>query len=142
MKRTLSIIFAGALLAAIPAVAHHSVSAEFDTTKPIKFTGTIKKVDWTNPHIYTHVEAKDETGKLVVYRVEGGPPNSLFRQGWRKDTLKVGETVSVTGVRAKNTQSMNVGVAQITTADGRRVFGGGGGGNRGGGAAAAAPTNQ
>ena len=141
MKRTLSIIFAGALLAAIPAAAHHSVSAEFDTTKPIKFTGTIKKVDWTNPHIYTHVEAKDETGKLVVYRVEGGPPNSLFRQGWRKDTLKVGETVSVTGVRAKNTQSMNVGVAQITTADGRRVFGGGGGGNRAGGAAAA-PTNQ
>jgi hypothetical protein len=143
MKRMLSVFFVGALLAAIPAIAHHSVSAEFDTTKPIKFTGTIKKVDWTNPHIYTHVEAKDETGKLVVYRVEGGPPNSLFRQGWRKDTLKVGETVTVAGVRAKNLQSMNVGVASITTADGRRVFGGGGGGNRGGGAAAApAPTNQ
>jgi hypothetical protein len=140
MKRTLSIFFVGVLLAAIPAIAHHSVSAEFDTTKPIKFTGTIKKVDWTNPHIYTHVEAKDETGKLVVWRVEGGPPNSLFRQGWRKDTLKVGETVTVAGVRAKNTESMNVGVASITTADGRRVFGGGGGGgNRGGGAA---PTNQ
>ena len=142
MKRMLSVFFVGALLVAIPAIAHHSVSAEFDTTKPIKFTGTIKKVDWTNPHIYTHVEAKDETGKLVVYRVEGGPPNSLFRQGWRKDTLKVGETVTVAGVRAKNLQSMNVGVASITTADGRRVFGGGGGGNRGGGAAAPAPTNQ
>ena len=136
MKRTLSIIFAGVLMAAVPAVAHHSVSAEFDTTKPIKFTGTIKKVDWTNPHIYTHVETKDENGKLVVYRVEGGPPNSLFRQVWRRYTLKVGETVSVAGVRAKNTQSMNVGVASITTADGRRVFGGGGGGARGGAAAA------
>src|SRR5687768_1007880 len=124
MKRTLVIFFVGAVLAAIPAVGHHSVSAEFDTTKPIKFTGTIKKVDWTNPHIYTHVEAKDETGKLVVYRVEGGPPNSLFRQGWRKDTLKIGETVSVTGVRAKNPDSPNVGQATITTADGRRVFGG------------------
>ena len=124
MKRTLSIIFAGALLAAIPAVAHHSVSAEFDTTKPIKFTGTIKKVDWTNPHIYTHVEAKDETGKLVVYRVEGGPPNSLFRQGWRKDTLKSGDTVKVLGWRAKNPESMNVGQAIITRADGRRMFSG------------------
>jgi hypothetical protein len=139
MKRMLSVFVVAALLA-VPAVAHHSVSAEFDTTKPIKFTGTIKKVDWTNPHIYTHVEAKDETGKLVVYRVEGGPPNSLFRQGWRKDTLKVGETVTVAGVRAKNTESMNVGVASITTADGRRVFGGGGGG--GGRAAGAAPANQ
>ncbi len=134
MKRTLSIIFVGALLAAIPAIAHHSVSAEFDTTKPLTFTGTIAKVDWTNPHIYTHVETKGPDGKVIVYRVEGGPPNSLFRQGWRKDTLKIGETVTVSGVRAKNPQSMNVGVASITTADGRRVYGGGGG-NRGGGQA-------
>ena len=129
------------LLLALPAAAHHSF-APFDTNAQKTVTGTVKQFDWTNPHIYTHVEAKDETGKLVVYRVEGGPPNSLFRQGWRKDTLKVGETVTVAGVRAKNLQSMNVGVASITTADGRRVFGGGGGGNRGGGAPAAAPTNQ
>jgi hypothetical protein len=67
---------------------------------------------------------KEADGKSVVYRVEGGPPNSLFRNGWRKDTLKVGETVSVSGVRAKNTESMNIGLASITTADGRRVFGG------------------
>ena len=88
------------------------------------FTGTIKKVDWTNPHIYTHVEVKNPDGTLVVYKVEGGPPNSLFRQGWRKDTLKVGETVTVSGIRAKNPTSMNIGVASITTADGKRVFSG------------------
>ena len=134
MKRTLSVFFVAALMAAVPVVAHHSVSAEFDTAKPISFTGTIKKVDWTNPHIYTHVETKGPDGQAIVYRVEGGPPNSLFRQGWRKDTLKIGETVTVSGVRAKNPQSMNIGVASITTADGRRVFGGGGG-NRGGGQA-------
>ena len=135
MTRTLSVFFIAAALAAVaPASAHHSISAEFDVNKPIKFSGTIMKVDWTNPHIYTHVAVKESDGKVTVYRVEGGPPNALFRQGWRKDTLKVGQTVSVTGIRAKNPQSMNIGQATIITADGERVFGrGGGGGNRGGG---------
>jgi hypothetical protein len=130
MKRGLSVVFVVATLAAAPATAHHSVSAEFDTNKPIKFSGTIKKVDWTNPHIYTHVEVKEPDGKTVVYRVEGAAPNTLFRQGWRKDTLKVGEPVVVAGVRAKNPESLNVGQASITTADGRRVFGQGAGGGR------------
>ena len=104
--------------------AHHSVAAEFDANKPIEFKGTIKKVDWTNPHIYTSIEAKTPDGKTVVYRVEGGPPNSLFRQGWRKDSLKVGEEVTVKGIRAKRDDSMNIGQASITTADGRRMFAG------------------
>ena len=112
-------------LAAIPLAAHHSISAEFDQSKPITFTGIVKKVEWTNPHIYTHVEAKDADGKLVVYKVEGGPPNSLYRQGWRRDTLKVGDTVTVSGIRAKIPTSMNIGVATITTSAGERVFGGG-----------------
>jgi hypothetical protein len=106
-----------------PLVAHHSISAEFDTTKPITFTGKVTKVEWMNPHIYTNVEAKDPDGKLVVYRVEGGPPNSLFRQGWRKDTLKPGDTVTVSGIRAKIPTSMNIGVATITMADGKRIYG-------------------
>ena len=126
MTRTASIwLVAGALLlAASAATAHHSISAEFDTSKPVTFTGVIKQVDWMNPHIYTHVEVKNTDGTTVVYKVEGGPPNSLYRQGWRKDTLKSGDTVTVSGVRAKNPQSMNIGVATITTADGRRIFGG------------------
>src|SRR5207302_4669651 len=114
----------GLLAAAAPALAHHAVSAEFDRNKPITFTGTVKKVEWMNPHIYTHIESKDETGKTVVYEVEGGAPNSLFRNGWRADTLKPGETVNVTGSRAKSEASMRVGNATITKADGSRVFGG------------------
>ena len=114
----------GALLAiAGPTLAHHAVAAEFDTHKPITFTGTVKKVEWTNPHIYTQVETKTSDGKTVVYRVEGSAPNSLFRQGWRRDTLKPGDVVSVSGLRAKNEDSMNVGQATITMADGRKVFG-------------------
>src|SRR5919107_1296510 len=99
-------------------------SAEFDASKPIKFTGTITRVEWTNPHIYTHVQVKEPDGKVTEYRVEGGPPNSLFRQGWRKDSLKAGDTVTVSGIRAKNQESMNVGQATITMADGRRIFAG------------------
>jgi hypothetical protein len=124
MARHASIAVISALLLAVtaPLTAHHSISAEFDQNRPITFTGTIKQVDWMNPHIYTHVEVKNPDGSLVVYKVEGGPPNALFRQGWRKDTLKEGDTVTVSGIRAKSPTSMNIGVATITTSDGKRVF--------------------
>jgi len=130
MLRKINVVFlASALLLMLsaPVRAHHSVSAEFDQSKPVKFTGTIKKVEWMNPHIYTHVEVKEADGKMVVYRVEGGPPNSLFRQGWRKDSLKVGDIVTVSGIRAKSETSMNIGQATITTSDGRRIFANAGG---------------
>ena len=104
--------------------AHHSTAAEFDKEKPITFSGTVKKIQWMNPHIYTLVETKGADGKPVVYRVEGGPPNALYRQGWRMDTLKVGDTITVSGLRAKNDASMNVGQARIKSADGKPIFNG------------------
>jgi hypothetical protein len=124
-----------AALASTTAFAHHSISAEFDMNRPVTFTGTVTKIEWTNPHIYTHVEVKEPDGKVVEYRVEGGPPNALYRAGWRKDTLKIGETVTVSGLRAKIATSTNIGVATLTTADGKKVFQNGGGG-------AAAPSQQ
>ncbi len=114
----MSLAFSGELF------AHHSTAAEFDNKKPITFTGTVKKIQWMNPHIYTLVETQGADGKPLVYRVEGSAPNALFRQGWRPDTLKVGDTITVSGMRAKNEASTNIGQAKITTADGKRVFDG------------------
>jgi Family of unknown function (DUF6152) len=106
------------------ALAHHSTAAEFDSAKPVTFTGTVQKVMWMNPHIYTLIEVKQPDGTAFVYHVEGGPPNSLFRQGWRKDTLRVGTLVTVNGWRAKNPDSPNVGQAVISSADGKKLFSG------------------
>jgi len=123
-KLLLIILGIGVMASAIPVLAHHSVSAEFDTTKTITFTGPVKAIEWGSPHIYTQVEAKDASGKVHLYRVEGGPPNSLFRSGWRKEDLKIGQVVTVTGNPAKSPTSQNVGQARITTADGKTVFSG------------------
>ena len=125
-RKLLSLVLGvGVLVSAAPVVAHHSVSAEFDTTKTITFSGKVKEVNWGNPHIYTIIEATDpDSGKPATFRVEGGAPNALFRAGWRKDTLKIGETVKVTGNRAKNPESTNIGQATILNEGGKRVFNG------------------
>ena len=79
-------------------------------------------------HLHAASRSRNRTARLVVYRVEGGAPNSLFRQGWRKDTLKIGDVVTVSGIRAKAATSMNIGLATITTADGKIFAKGAGGG--------------
>ena len=123
MTRNILACLAGVawLASSAPLLAHHAVTAEFDQNKPITFKGTIKLVEWANPHIYTQVEVKEADGKTVVYRVEGAAPNSLFRQGWRPDTLKPGDVVTVSGIRSKSETSLNIGLATITTADGKKL---------------------
>jgi hypothetical protein len=123
MTKRLLAVSVGLISAALPVLAHHSFAAEFDSKKPIILTGTVTKMEWMNPHIYYYVDVKDKDGNVTNYAVEGGTPGSLYRQGWRKDSLKVGDTVTVDGFRAKN-GSNTVNGRKVTLPDGRRVFGG------------------
>jgi uncharacterized protein DUF6152 len=123
MRGILPAAVAGLLLASVPVQAHHAAAAVYDSNKPITFTGKVTKVEWANPHIYYYVDATDKTGKIVNYAIEGGPPNILFRAGWRKDTLKPGDTVTVEGYLAKD-GSNHVNGRNVTLPDGKKIFAG------------------
>ena len=126
---------AGLLLSAGAALAHHSFAAEFDSTKPVTVKGVVTKMDWVNPHSHLRFDVKAEDGTMEHWSAECLPPNGLYRQGWRKDSIKVGEEVTVTGFRAKDGATY-MWTQTITTADGRRLLSGS---PDGGGPGAGAP---
>jgi hypothetical protein len=128
MKRNLvSVLRVGAIvvLAASAVLAHHSQSAEFDRNKTIEFTGTVRAVEWTNPHGYVQVEAARTDGNVSVYRVEIGAPNGLYRDGWRRDSVIPGTEVTFTGSPSRNPESTNVS-GRLMMPDGTVAFRGAG----------------
>jgi hypothetical protein len=118
----LSVVF-GSLLGTAPLFAHHSFAAEFDGSKKVELTGVVTKVDWVNPHAYIYVDVKSPDGTVVNWALETGAPNMLYRQGWRKDDLKVGDTVKLDAFPAKD-GSHTAAARQVVLPDGRKVFAG------------------
>lgn len=113
----------GLLCGAMLARAHHSFAAEYDRDQPITITGTVSRLEWTNPHARLYVEALDADGKTVEWDLELGPPNNLMRLGWRRDSLQPGTEVTVEGFRSR-TAPLGANARTVKLSDGRAVFAG------------------
>jgi uncharacterized protein DUF6152 len=111
------------LATAWPALAHHSFSAEFDGSKVIELKGVVTKIEWTNPHVYFYLDVKDDKGATTNWGCETTGPGALRRQGWTRDSLKVGDQVIVDGYPAKDGSKL-ADARRVTLPDGRRIFGG------------------
>jgi hypothetical protein len=114
---------AGCALAVTAANAHHAFSAEYDGDRPITLTGVVTLLEWTNPHARLYIDAPGDDGEIVNWDLELGPPNGLMRQGWRRDSLVPGTTVTVEGFRHRTNPTV-ANARSVVLADGRRVFAG------------------
>ena len=125
MKRNASIciaLFLCVLLTALPLLAHHSFAAEFDASKPLKLTGTVTRLEWTNPHTWFFIDVKGEDGKITNWGFEMGSPNGLMRAGWTRNSMKAGDIVTVEASRAKD-GSNNANARSVTLAStGKTLF--------------------
>src|SRR5438105_10370786 len=131
MRRTIAVLVFGAILlsAAAPLWAHHAFAAEFDGSKPVKFKGTVTKMEWINPHAWIHIDVKGEDGKITSWMVEGGSPNALLRRGFNRNTLPKGTVIVVEGYQAKDGMARANG-RDITFPDGKKMFVGSSGGDQ------------
>ena len=121
-RRFAALVFVIAVVASgITVAAHHSFAAQYDREKPITLKGSITRLEWANPHIYFYVDVADAKGAIANWAIEGGAPSTLYRAGWRKDSAKVGDVVTVDGFLARDgTKLVNMQVAVL--ADGRKLF--------------------
>ncbi len=129
MTATRFVLGAFLVAAAAPTVwAHHSFAAEFDANKPITLKGTVTKLEWANPHIWVYLDVKDDQGALQHWQCEGGPPNTLTRNGWSVNSLKASDEITIDGVLAKD-GSKTCNARMVKLPNGRSVFAGSSGGD-------------
>src|SRR5689334_9527696 len=114
-------IVLGLFLSANYTLAHHSFAAEFDSHQPIALTGTVTRIEWMNPHIYFYLDTKDRAGKFSHFTVQGAAPNMLYRLGWRRDSLKPGDLVTVFGYKSRDGWN-RLNARDVVLSDGRKVF--------------------
>ena len=118
----MALVALGGLIAVwvAPVTAHHSFAAEFDANKPITLKGVVTQIDWTNPHVWFYINVKDEDGKTVRWAWEMGAPHQLQQRGWLRETMKVGDVVTVAGSLARD-GSNRANARNVTTADGKTL---------------------
>jgi hypothetical protein len=124
MKRTFALVVLALVALGSRAVAHHSFDAEYDSKKPITVTGFVTKLDWINPHAYVYLDVRDDEGGVKNYRIEMGPPYALVRGGWKRDTIKIGDKVTVVNAALAKNGSNTAGsmpTTSMTLADGQKL---------------------
>ena len=112
----------GLVLTTVGVMAHHSFAAEFDANRPLNLKGVVTKIEWSNPHTYFYLDVTDPEGKVVNWGMEMGSPNGLMRAGWTRNTLHVGDEVTVEGAQAKDGTFVGNARAVVLAATGKRLF--------------------